>query len=202
MTHGTFYIAILHYPVYDKNREIVTTSITPIDVHDLARAAKTYGVRRCFIVTPLKSQRRLIQLIVDHWATGYGATYNATRREAMEVIDISPRYEDMIAEITREWGRPPKTVATSARLAHHDLDFEGLRERILAGKDPYLVLFGTGWGLVEETIRAADFRLEPLRGPTDYNHLSVRSAASIVMDRVMGTRCCGEREQGRSPGRH
>ncbi len=34
----------------------------------------------------------------------------------------------------------------------------------------------------------ADFFLEPIKGPSDYNHLSVRSAVAIVLDRLLGER--------------
>ena len=44
---------------------------------------------------------------------------------------------------------------------------------------PYLILFGTGWGLTSEI-------LEPIRGKTKYNHLCVRSAVSIILDRLLG----------------
>jgi len=31
-----------------------------------------------------------------------------------------------------------------------------------------------------------DMLLEPIEGYTDYNHLSVRSAAAIILDRLLG----------------
>jgi hypothetical protein len=185
---GNFYIALLHYPVYDKNREVVTTALTPMDLHDIARAGRTYGVQAFYLVTPLRSQRILARLIIDHWNTGWGATYNPNRKDALTLARIVETLEEVIAEIAQEWGTPPRTVATGARLDTPDLSFEGLAERINNRQEAYLVLFGTGWGLVEETIRAADFRLQSIRGRGDYNHLSVRSAASIILDRVMGKR--------------
>ncbi len=181
-------IAILHYPVYDKNGAIVTTSITPIDLHDIARAAKTYGVDACYFVTPLKSQRRLIHLIVDHWSTGYGAKYNPTRKQAMELIRVSESHDEAIETIAARAHRPLKTIATSARLRHHDICCSSLQKRMKTGEEDYLILFGTGWGLAEEIIEGADYRLEPVTGQGDYNHLSVRSAVSIILDRIMGAR--------------
>jgi hypothetical protein len=32
----------------------------------------------------------------------------------------------------------------------------------------------------------ADYVLDPVLGNTDYNHLSVRSAAAVILDRVFG----------------
>ena len=51
-----------------------------------------------------------------------------------------------------------------------------------------LLLFGTGWGLAPEALARMDDVLEPVRGTTDYNHLSVRSAASIILDRLRNGR--------------
>jgi hypothetical protein len=33
------YLALLHYPVYDKNHQVVTTAVTNMDIHDIARRA-------------------------------------------------------------------------------------------------------------------------------------------------------------------
>ena len=51
---------------------------------------------------------------------------------------------------------------------------------------PYLLLLGTGWGLTEECFASADLILEPIAGNGTYNHLSVRSAAAIMLDRLRG----------------
>jgi hypothetical protein len=53
---------------------------------------------------------------------------------------------------------------------------------------PFLLVFGTAWGLTREFIEAADYVLAPIMGATGYNHLSVRSAAAIVLDRLLGQR--------------
>ena len=50
------------------------------------------------------------------------------------------------------------------------------------------MVFGTGWGLAPEVMARADLRLAPVLGPTDYNHLSVRAAAAVILDRLRGTR--------------
>jgi len=51
---------------------------------------------------------------------------------------------------------------------------------------PFLIVFGTGWGLTESILAQSDYVLEPIEGGTDYNHLSVRAAAAIIMDRLLG----------------
>jgi hypothetical protein len=53
-------------------------------------------------------------------------------------------------------------------------------------ESPFLLLLGTGWGLTEECFESADLILEPIAGAGQYNHLSVRSAAAIMLDRLVG----------------
>ncbi len=35
------YVALLHHPVLDKNGLVVTTALTTMDIHDIARSART-----------------------------------------------------------------------------------------------------------------------------------------------------------------
>ena len=179
------YVALIHHPVYNKNRQVVRTCLTPLDLHDISRACRTYGVRAFYFVNPMRSQRELAQMIFDHWSTGWGARYNPNRKEAISLIHIAPDLGGVLKAIENEWGRPPKTVATSARIAHPDLDYPQMRARVRQGQDAFLLLFGTGWGLLEEDIAAADYRLLPIRGEGAFNHLSVRSAVSIILDRIL-----------------
>jgi hypothetical protein len=51
-----------------------------------------------------------------------------------------------------------------------------------------LILFGTGWGLDDRQIPGASQVLAPIRGAPTWNHLSVRSAVAIVLDRLFGRR--------------
>ena len=51
---------------------------------------------------------------------------------------------------------------------------------------PVLFIFGTGRGLTQERLMASDFLLKPVKSFSDYNHLSVRSAVAIVLDRWLG----------------
>ena len=62
------------------------------------------------------------------------------------------------------------------------------RLRLARSERPVLILFGTGWGLAGEIVAAADVRLEPIRATPDegYNHLSVRAACAITLDRLRG----------------
>jgi hypothetical protein len=53
---------------------------------------------------------------------------------------------------------------------------------------PVLLLFGTGWGLADSMIPEVSRVLTPIRGAPPWNHLSVRSAVAIVLDRLFGLR--------------
>jgi hypothetical protein len=182
------FLALLHHPVLDKNGQVVTTAVTNIDIHDIARSACTYGVRRFFVVTPVRALRALSAKIVEHWETGFGASYNLTRKEALALVAIEPDLDGTLVAIERETGCRPTIVATSARPAADAIRFSALRQRLDRDPGPYLLLFGTGWGLAPQVLERADLRLEPVLGPTPYNHLSVRAAAAIILDRLYGTR--------------
>ena len=77
-------------------------------------------------------------------------------------------------------------MVTGASLRDNVVPLDTLRRAILKGTETYLLVFGTGWGIAGEVIERADHCIEPIRGPSDYNHLSVRSAVSIVLDRLLG----------------
>jgi hypothetical protein len=183
------YIALLHHPVYDKNGQVVTTCTTNLDLHDISRISKTYELARFFVVQPIPSQRALIERIMHHWTEGFGARYNVTRKEAFESITLCTKLGQAVEQIQEEWnGTSPTQVVTTAGRVPGMIAFADLREKILQKKHPYLLQFGTGWGLTEETIQEADKVLEPVQGFGTYNHLSVRSAVSIVVDRLLGDR--------------
>jgi hypothetical protein len=77
-------------------------------------------------------------------------------------------------------------VVTSARPGGKRTSFAHLRDMLLKTSQPFLIILGTGWGLTESIFSLSDYVLEALEGPTDYNHLSVRSAAAIILDRLLG----------------
>jgi len=181
-------VALLHYPVYDKNRQVVSTAVTNLDIHDIARSARTFGLFRYYLVTPVAGQQELAGRIVRHWRQGWGATYNPKRKAALELIEIASTLDDALADLKERFGRPARLVTTGARLHPRSITFSDLRQLVADREQPYLLLFGTGWGLVEEVFARADLVLEPIRGAGEYNHLSVRSAAAIIMDRLFGAR--------------
>ncbi len=188
MSIDNFYIALLHHPVYNKNGDVVTTAVTNMDIHDISRAAKSYGVARFYIVTPIKKQHDFVKRIIRHWQKGYGVTYNPSRKEAFDIVDIKSTLEDVIEDISGESGRQVHIIATSALSRKCLTTYNDLKNKISKESGNYLLLFGTGWGMADEVFDRADFLLEPIEGPVDYNHLSVRSAVSITLDRLFGRR--------------
>jgi len=186
LNSGIFSVALLHYPVYNKNREIVTTAVTNLDIHDIARAARTFAADRYYIVTPVEEQQRLVQKVATHWQSGWGASYNPKRKEALDIVAVVPTLRSALEDMAARTGQTPKVVVTGALSRGSSISDAELSARISAGDQGYLLLFGTGWGMTEEVFESADYVLEPIKGGGEYNHLSVRSAVSIYMDRLFG----------------
>jgi hypothetical protein len=182
----SLYLALVHYPVCNKNGAMVATSITNLDIHDLARSAKTFGACGLFFVTPVPSQQWFARRIIVHWSKGVGAVYNPTRKEALELVRMANDLAAVAEAIRAETGRDPRLVATTAKQRPNAIGFAALRRQIETSGEPYCVIFGTGWGLHPELFDQVDFVLEPICGPSNYNHLSVRAAVAIVLDRLMG----------------
>lgn len=186
MAPMNLYVALIHYPVYNKNGEVVCTSITNHDIHDISRTAKTFGVKGYYLVHPVEALRNLALTIMGHWQTGSGSTYNLTRKEAFSLTHAVPGLEDALAAIEKLEGKRPKIVVTSAKKG--SLSYSAFRSILEKDPSPYLLLFGTGYGMIEELMNSADYSLEPIHGAGDYNHLPVRAAAAIILDRLVNPR--------------
>jgi hypothetical protein len=178
-------VALVHYPVYNRNREVIVSAVTNLDLHDIARAARTYGVNRFYVVTPLEDQRHLIQRLLSHWLEGYGSRAHPERKMALELVALAGSLIEVVETLTRQSGRKPELLATGAEVRGPTITYAAARERIRQGNQ-ILILFGTGWGLSSEVLAMTDYQLEPIIGTGDYNHLSVRCAASIILDRLLG----------------
>lgn len=179
------YLALAHYPVVNKRGEIIASAVTNLDIHDMARAARTYGARALYVITPLEDQQSLVKTLVSHWTTGSGSVYNPTRCQALAMVCIQDTLEKAREDIALRGGGYPRTVVTSARNHSGGISLIRFRELLKTG-NPYLMVFGTAWGLSQACMEEADHILEPIRGNTEYNHLSVRSATSIILDRLLG----------------
>lgn len=181
------YIALLHYPVYNKNKEITATALFNYDLHDISRASRTYGVKKFFIVQPIEKQFELGRKILYHWIEDWGSRYNPRRKDALLNVVLKHDFDDVIIDIESEFGAKPKTIITDAKSFTNSISYDRLKNQIeKEAETPFLILFGTGWGLTEEFVRSADYILDPVWGEGSYNHLSVRSAAAIILDRLCG----------------
>lgn len=186
--NSNLYLALLHFPVYNKKREVVATAITPMDIHDLSRLARTYALRRCYVISPLKSQLKLAKRMMHYWIHGPGMEYNPRRKEALVYVDAKENLRTVLDELEREWNRKPARIATTARKFETSTSYRDMRIIIKKEKNrPFIIVLGTGWGLTDEFIRNSEYVLKPIE-PVEggYNHLSVRSAASIIVDRLAG----------------
>jgi hypothetical protein len=180
------FIALIHHPVLDRNGRIVTSAITSLDLHDLARSAHTYGVRGFFVVHPIAEQRQFAATVLDHWRFDFGRAFDGRRREALELVRIVADLDEALAQAAELCGSRPLLVHTSARTAG-GIDAAELRARLQQpGAPPAMIMFGTGFGLAPAIRERADLMLAPIAGAGDYNHLSVRAAAAIILDRLRG----------------
>jgi hypothetical protein len=83
------------------------------------------------------------------------------------------------------WRREVKRIATGASPYPKSIAFGTLRKLLEDRNTPFFLLFGTGWGLTQEVKDSSDYVLAPIEG-RGYNHLSVRSAVAIILDRLLG----------------
>ena len=179
------YCALIHYPVRDRSGASVATSVTNIDVHDIARSAQTYGLRRYFIVTPISAQRPIIDKITEHWKTGSGAKRIPERSRAIELVQPVETVEAAIQWIEEQHGKPPAVWATSAdKQSKETISYAEARQRLEEDDRPVLLLFGTGHGLAQSLVNSTDALLPPIAAHSDFNHLSVRAAVAITLDRL------------------
>lgn len=188
---GICYVALVHHSMLDKNGAIVTTAVTNLDIHDIARSSRTYGVKNYFLVNPIEEQQGVVKRIIGHWQGSGGRDYNPDRSEAFDRVKIVSWLQDAVREIEAIEGERPELWMTSARRP------EGMRwkswadARLEAGRGKAkLLVFGTGFGMTEALLKEGDAVLDPINPAAEsgYNHLSVRSAVAIALDRLLGER--------------
>ncbi len=181
-------LALVHWPIYDRAKNTICTNVTNFDVHDIARAARSYGLQDYHIVNRIPEQLMFVSRMLEHWRLGEGAKYNPMRRTALGMVKTARFLEEVIAS----YPTPPLVVATTARKIPEltTFSFRSLREEIAENRQnrPLLLVFGTGFGLHDDVFKMCHGTLEPIMGaaPDEYRHLSVRSAVSICLDRLLG----------------
>ncbi len=184
MNNAPLYLALIHYPVYNKLGDVITTSITNLDVHDISRSCLTFNVKKFFIVTPLSSQKEILSRIIRFWNTDAARNYNSFRSQALDIVEQADTLSDVVDFIKKQESFDPVVIGTTAIERNHQINHGDFRKFYLAARTPVLLLFGTGHGLSQEILTDCDLILKPIYGSDYYNHLSVRSAAAIILDRL------------------
>ncbi|MBO4369044.1 MAG: tRNA (guanosine(37)-N1)-methyltransferase TrmD [Desulfovibrio sp.] len=178
---------LVHHPVKIDRKIAGTSSLTNLDIHDIARVSASYGLGPFYVVQPLTDQRELLQTLLRHWLQGPAHRTHPDRAHALRSVTPCTSLEEAIAFCTTYYGMRPFVLASSANwpkkknvplLASHDV-------RVLLDKGPVLFCLGTAQGLADEAVEQCDYLVRPLRF-LEYNHLSVRSACAIYADRILG----------------
>jgi hypothetical protein len=190
-------MALLHHPMTNRKGEVVTTAVTNLDIHDIARSACTYGMKRYFILTPIEVQHELVGRILGHWQKPQSKEFHPDRFEALSLVKLVHQFSEIRSIIRAECGEDPEVVMTDARPLDDPRFAEPMSyadyRRILEEPNrtrPALIVFGTGWGIEKSFYPEVDRILAPIHGSEGakgYNHLSVRAAVAIILDRLRGT---------------
>jgi hypothetical protein len=185
------YLVLLHYPIQNRRGELVTTAVTNLDIHDISRSARTYCLKGYFIVTPIEIQHELVGRILGHWNSESSKQYHPDRVEAVSLVRLVKNFEEVKSAIRAKHGEDPEVVLTDARPIPNAISYADYRKELMDPQRtrPVVIVFGTGWGISESFYPEVHRILAPVYGPEGqegYNHLSVRAAAAIILDRLFG----------------
>lgn len=174
---------LIHHPILDRERAIVTGAITNLDIHDISRSAHTYGLTNFYIAHPIAAQRELALRVREHWLTGSGSRRIPDRVPPMRALKVVASLDEALADS----GPDTELWVTSAQASRKCLSHADARARLQGDGPPVMIAFGTGWGLADEILDRASWLLDPIRSPREdgFNHLSVRAAAAIIFDRLL-----------------
>lgn len=178
------HLVLRHDHVLGREGQEIHANVTQVDLHDFSRLAMTYDLAGFHAVTEISSQHRICGEILDYWREGAGKTYNPDRVAALDKLHIHAHFDDCLKTIASQSAKAPFLLATSAKPHHKNIDFQSLPSIIESSGRPLVVLFGTAWGLSAEQMNRCDGTLPPICGQHGYNHLSVRCAAAIIVDRL------------------
>ena len=114
--------------------------------------------------------------------------------EAISRIRLAKSFDEVKAAIREEAGEGPEVVLTDAGQLPNSVSYADYRRELAdpSQKKPAVIVFGTGWGISDSFYPEVDRILAPICGPEGgqekggYNHLSVRSAVAIILDRLFG----------------
>lgn len=186
------YVVLLHHPITNRNGVLVTTSVTNMDIHDISRSAKTFGAQGYFIVTPIVDQHELVGRILAHWRSEKSQAYHPDRVAALALVRLAHDFEEVKAAIRARHGEDPEVVLTDASVLPNSISYAEYRKELegrQGNERPIVLAFGTGWGISKTFYPEVHRILAPVHGPEGpggYNHLSVRAAVAIILDRLFG----------------
>ena len=183
---------LVHYPVSLGPKKIGASSLTNLDIHDIARISRSYAMGSFYPVTPLGDQLRVLEEILRHWTRGPGGVGNADRAQALGLVQPATSLEEAVAHMTAQHGTRPRLVASSAvwpakgkASKPESMPMTPRDVRRWCDQGPVMLCLGTAQGLAPEVLEQCEGTLRPVRF-LGYNHLSVRSAAAILADRILG----------------
>jgi hypothetical protein len=208
------YLSLLHYPITSREGKLIATAVTNLDIHDIARSCRTYGIKRYFIVTPVEAQHRVVSRILRHWKSENAKEYHPDRATALARVELCKDFDEVVKWVnedqasgaavdgaSEEFREVPEVVLTDAQVrpetqarmtsyAEYRKELEGASEGRKKTR-PVILVFGTGWGVANLFFPRVHRILAPVYGHKEdpegeYNHLSVRAAVAIILDRLFG----------------
>jgi tRNA (guanine37-N1)-methyltransferase len=196
-------LALMHYPVLDKEKKTAEASLTNLDLHDLARVSRSYGLANFFVAGLREDQELILKKVLEHWLKGPGGISNPDRKTALSLVSAARDLEEVLNLLERQYGERPLVWGSSADYGSEHGPPRGRKSKknktrackpVIsfdeAGKILYthsaVLLLGTGHGLAPEILEKCDQLLPPVRRFSEYNHLSVRSAGTVLLDRLLG----------------
>jgi hypothetical protein len=185
-------VVLLHYPVTNREGDLITTSVTNLDIHDISRSCRTYEVDHYYLVTPILEQKALVDRVLGHWETGKSREWHPDRFEALGRVQLLPYFHEVKADLNARYpGLKLEVAMPDARPLPNQLNYQETREKWEEESEVgvKVIVLGTGWGVAPAFYSEVHRFLGPIYGPLGadgYNHLSVRAAAAIILDRLFG----------------
>lgn len=187
-------LVLLHYPISNRSGETITTAVTNLDLHDLSRSARTYELDHYYVVTPVREQQELVGRILGHWKLPRSQEWHPDRFDALSRLELVSYFEDVKVDLNSRYpGQPLEVCMPDARVIPGQLGYQTTREKWAQETVPgvKVIVLGTGWGIAPEFFPEVHTYLAPIYGPLGrdgYNHLSVRAAGAVILDRLFGQR--------------
>lgn len=168
-------VALVHYPVLNRNGETSTTAITTLDIHDFARSCAFYGVGPVYLVHPAKAIQGMVSEMMNYWLYGAGRRRNPERCRVLETLRVVSSLEDARSESAYQLWYTSAEADDGVSLSP---------EKLKEIKGSHLIVFGTGSGLDTTILPEPNGWLSPIKGIGSVRHLSVRAALAIYLDRL------------------